>query len=401
MSEQPAAAGKVHNGFGGRRKRRKFKKWKSPFCVLLLCMSSVVVIYFYAISRSGKKQSSAMVFTIYQSEYVSRANINHWMLAVSQINEIIAHNLQGEADVNARTLQNRVAIIRLQVSKEKQNFLKLRNKVFFIQMRLKQSPYVRLTLSALSKLYDCSFYFENEHRYGSSTKSSTEIVVNHEIFADGGFEKSYSKMYNLSEKILEICNCSLREEEVIDFSETVLVYNRKKTRRIIDADIERLENLLTREKSGTKKNDSLLKNLKRYKVQNKFIDDQNACVQFCTVSRPYKAIISPHGAQFATFFATYPETLIIEVIPQFYDSGGFNNYVRLSIRNRWFLVENGDRSLIECFSNTVVECYDKLSTRTNDWNCFDRKCQLKAKNVHQLELNSHVFGNINSIVNFS
>ena len=305
MSEQPAAAGKVHNGFGG---RRKFKKWKSPFCVLLLCMSSVVVIYFYAISRSGKKQSSAMVFTIYQSEYVSRANINHWMLAVSQINEIIAHNLQGEADVNARTLQNRVAIIRLQVSKEKQNFLKLRNKVFFIQMRLKQSPYVRLTLSALSKLYDCSFYFENEHRYGSGTKSSTEIVVNHEIFADGGFEKSYSKMYNLSEKILEICNCSLGEEEVIDFSETVLVYNRKKTRRIIDADIERLENLLTREKSGTKKNDSLLKNLKRYKVQNKFIDDQNACVQFCTVSRPYKAIISPHGAQFATFFATYPET---------------------------------------------------------------------------------------------
>ena len=398
MSEQPAAAGKVHNGFGG---RRKFKKWKSPFCVLLLCMSSVVVIYFYAISRSGKKQSSAMVFTIYQSEYVSRANINHWMLAVSQINEIIAHNLQGEADVNARTLQNRVAIIRLQVSKEKQNFLKLRNKVVFIQMRLKQSPYVRLTLSALSKLYDCSFYFENEHRYGSSTKSSTEIVVNHEIFADGGFEKSYSKMYNLSEKILEICNCSLREEEVIDFSKTVLVYNRKKTRRIIDADIERLENLLTREKSGTKKNDSLLKNLKRYKVQNKFIDDQNACVQFCTVSRPYKAIISPHGAQFATFFATYPETLIIEVIPQFYDSGGFNNYVRLSIHNRWFLVENGDRSLIECFSNTVVECYDKLSTRTNDWNCFDRKCQLKAKNVHQLELNSHVFGNINSIVNFS
>ena len=398
MSEQPAAAGKVHNGFGG---RRKFKKWKSPFCVLLLCMSSVVVIYFYAISRSGKKQSSAMVFTIYQSEYVSRANINHWMLAVSQINEIIAHNLQGEADVNARTLQNRVAIIRLQVSKEKQNFLKLRNKVSFIQMRLKQSPYVRLTLSALSKLYDCSFYFENEHRFGSSTKSSTEIVVNHEIFADGGFEKSYSKMYNLSEKILEICNCSLREEEVIDFSKTVLVYNRKKTRRIIDADIERLENLLTREKSGTKKNDSLLKNLKRYKVQNKFIDDQNACVQFCTVSRPYKAIISPHGAQFATFFATYPETLIIEVIPQFYDSGGFNNYVRLSIRNRWFLVENGDRSLIECFSNTVVECYDKLSTRTNDWNCFDRKCQLKAKNVHQLELNSHVFGNINSIVNFS
>ena len=398
MSEQPAAAGKVHNGFGG---RRKFKKWKSPFCVLLLCMSSVVVIYFYAISRSGKKQSSAMVFTIYQSEYVSRANINHWMLAVSQINEIIAHNLQGEADVNARTLQNRVAIIRLQVSKEKQNFLKLRNKVFFVQMRLKQSPYVRLTLSALSKLYDCSFYFENEHRFGSSTKSSTEIVVNHEIFADGGFEKSYSKMYNLSEKILEICNCSLREEEVIDFSKTVLVYNRKKTRRIIDADIERLENLLTREKSGTKKNDSLLKNLKRYKVQNKFIDDQNACVQFCTVSRPYKAIISPHGAQFATFFATYPETLIIEVIPQFYDSGGFNNYVRLSIRNRWFLVENGDRSLIECFSNTVVECYDKLSTRTNDWNCFDRKCQLKAKNVHQLELNSHVFGNINSIVNFS
>ena len=398
MSEQPAAAGKVHNGFGG---RRKFKKWKSPFCVLLLCMSSVVVIYFYAISRSGKKQSSAMVFTIYQSEYVSRANINHWMLAVSQINEIIAHNLQGEADVNARTLQNRVAIIRLQVSKEKQNFLKLRNKVFFIQMRLKQSPYVRLTLSALSKLYDCSFYFENEHRYGSSTKSSTEIVVNHEIFADGGFEKSYSKMYNLSEKILEICNCSLREEEVINFSKTVLVYNRKKTRRIIDADIERLENLLTREKSGTKKNDSLLKNLKRYKVQNKFIDDQNACVQFCTVSRPYKAIISPHGAQFATFFATYPETLIIEVIPQFYDSGGFNNYVRLSICNRWFLVENGDRSLIVCFSNTVVECYDKLSTRTNDWNCFDRKCQLKAKNVHQLELNSHVFGNINSIVNFS
>jgi hypothetical protein len=398
MSEQPAAAGKVHNGFGG---RRKFKKWKSPFCVLLLCMSSVVVIYFYAISRSGKKQSSAMVFTIYQSEYVSRANINHWMLAVSQINEIIAHNLQGKAYVNARTLQNRVAIIRLQVSKEKQNFLKLRNKVFFIQMRLKQSPYVRLTLSALSKLYDCSFYFENEHRYGSSTKSSTEIVVNHEIFADGGFEKSYSKMYNLSEKILEICNCSLREEEVIDFSKTVLVYNRKKTRRIIDADIERLENLLTREKSGTKKNDSLLKNLKRYKVQNKFIDDQNACVQFCTVSRPYKAIISPHGAQFATFFATYPETLIIEVIPQFYDSGGFNNYVRLSIRNRWFLVENGDRSLIECFSNTVVECYDKLSTKTNDWNCFDRKCQLKAKNVHQLELNSHVFGNINSIVNFS
>ena len=398
MSEQPAAAGKVHNGFGG---RRKFKKWKSPFCVLLLCMSSVVVIYFYAISRSGKKQSSATVFTIYQSEYVSRANINHWMLAVSQINEIIAHNLQGEADVNARTLQNRVAIIRLQVSKEKQNFLKLRNEVVFIQMRLKQSPYVRLTLSALSKLYDCSFYFENEHRYGSSTKSSTEIVVNHEIFADGGFEKSYSKMYNLSEKILEICNCSLREEEVIDFSKTVLVYNRKKTRRIIDADIERLENLLTREKSGTKKNDSLLKNLKRYKVQNKFIDDQNACVQFCTVSRPYKAIISPHGAQFATFFATYPETLIIEVIPQFYDSGGFNNYVRLSIRNRWFLVENGDRSLIECFSNTVVECYDKLSTRTNDWNCFDRKCQLKAKNVHQLELNSHVFGNINSIVNFS
>ncbi len=399
MSEQPAAAGKVHNGFGG---RRKFKKWKSPFCVLLLfTMSSLVAIYFYAISRSGKKQSSAMVFTIYQSEYVSRANINHWMLAVSQINEIIAHNLQGEADVNARTLQNRVAIIRLQVSKEKQNFLKLRNKVFFIQMRLKQSPYVRLTLSALSKLYDCSFYFENEHRYGSSTKSSTEIVVNHEIFADGGFEKSYSKMYNLSEKILEICNCSLREEEVIDFSKTVLVYNRKKTRRIIDADIERLENLLTREKSGTKKNDSLLKNLKRYKVQNKFIDDQNACVQFCTVSRPYKAIISPHGAQFATFFATYPETLIIEVIPQFYDSGGFNNYVRLSIRNRWFLVENGDRSLIECFSNTVVECYDKLSTKTNDWNCFDRKCQLKAKNVHQLELNSHVFGNINSIVNFS
>ena len=70
-------------------------------------MSSVVAIYFYAISRSGKKQSSAMVFTIYQSEYVSRANINHWMLAVSQINEIIAHNLQGEADVNARTLQNR------------------------------------------------------------------------------------------------------------------------------------------------------------------------------------------------------------------------------------------------------------------------------------------------------
>ena len=398
MSEQPAAAGKVHNGFGG---RRKFKKWKSPFCVLLLCMSSVVVIYFYAISRSGKKQSSAMVFTIYQSEYVSRANINHWMLAVSQINEIIAHNLQGEADVNARTLQNRVAIIRLQVSKEKQNFLKLRNKVVFIQMRLKQSPYVRLTLSALSKLYDCSFYFENEHRYGSSTKSSTEIVVNHEIFADGGFEKSYSKMYNLSEKILEICNCSLREEEVIDFSKTVLVYNRKKTRRIIDADIERLENLLTREKSGTKKNDSLLKNLKRYKVQNKFIDDQNACVQFCTVSRPYKAIISPHGAQFATFFATYPETLIIEVIPQFYASGGFNNYVRLSIHNRSFLVENGDRSLIECFSNTVVECYDKLSTKTNDWNCFDRKCQLKAKNVHQLELNSHVFGNINSIVNFS
>jgi len=398
MSEQPAAAGKVHNGFGG---RRKFKKWKSPFCVLLLCMSSVVVIYFYAISRSGKKQSSAMVFTIYQSEYVSRANINHWMLAVSQINEIIAHNLQGKAYVNARTLQNRVAIIRLQVSKEKQNFLKLRNKVVFIQMRLKQSPYVRLTLSALSKLYDCNFYFENEHRYGSSTKSSTEIVVNHEIFADGGFEKSYSKMYNLSEKILEICNCSLREEEVIDFSKTVLVYNRKKTRRIIDADIEILENLLTREKSGTKKNDSLLKNLKRYKVQNKFIDDQNACVQFCTVSRPYKAIISPHGAQFATFFATYPETLIIEVIPQFYDSGGFNNYVRLSIRNRWFLVENGDRSLIECFSNTVVECYDKLSTKTNDWNCFDRKCQLKAKNVRQLELNSHVFGNINSIVNFS
>ncbi len=398
MSEQPAAAGKVHNGFGG---RRKFKKWKSPFCVLLLFMSSVVVIYFYAISRSGKKQSSAMVFTIYQSEYVSRANINHWMLAVSQINEIIAHNLQGEADVNARTLQNRVAIIRLQVSKEKQNFLKLRNKVVFIQMRLKQSPYVRLTLSALSKLYDCSFYFENEHRYGSSTKSSTEIVVNHEIFADGGFEKSYSKMYNLSKKILEICNCSWREEEMIDFSKTVLVYNRKKTRRIIDADIERLENLLTREKSGTKKNYSLLKNLKRYKVQNKFIDDQNACVQFCTVSRPYKAIISPHGAQFATFFATYPETLIIEVIPQFYDSGGFNNYVRLSIRNRWFLVENGDRSLIECFSNTVVECYDKLSTKTNDWNCFDRKCQLKAKNVRQLELNSHVFGNINSIVNFS
>ena len=191
-------------------------------------------------------------------------------------------------------------------------------------------------------------------------------------------------MYNLSEKILEICNCSLREEEVIDFSETVLVYNRKKTRRIIDADIERLENLLTREKSGTKKNDSLLKNLKRYKVQNKFIDDQNACVQFCTVSRPYKAIISPHGAQFATFFATYPETLIIEVIPQFYNTRGFNNYIRHSIRNRWFLVENGDRSLIECFSNTVVECYDKLSTKTNDWNCFDRKCQLKAKNVRQL-----------------
>ncbi|CAL6333810.1 unnamed protein product [Bathycoccus prasinos] len=189
-------------------------------------------------------------------------------------------------------------------------------------MRLKQSPYVRLTLSALSKLY------------GSSTKSSTEIVVNHEIFADGGFEKSYSKMYNLSEKILEICNCSLREEEVIDFSKTVLVYNRKKTRRIIDADIERLENLLTREKSGTKKNDSLLKNLKRYKVQNKFIDDQNACVQFCTVSRPYKAIISPHGAQFATFFATYPETLIIEVIPGFYNTRGFNNYIRHSIRNR-------------------------------------------------------------------
>ena len=60
-------------------------------------------------------------------------------------------------------------------------------------------------------------------------------------------------MYNLSEKILEFCNCSLREEEVINFSKTILVYNRKETRRIIDADIERLENLLTREKSGTKK----------------------------------------------------------------------------------------------------------------------------------------------------
>ncbi|CAL6330472.1 unnamed protein product [Bathycoccus prasinos] len=109
--------------------------------------------------------------------------------------------------------------------------------------------------------------------YGSSTKSSTEIVVNHEIFADGGFEKSYSKIY---------------------------------------------------------------------KVQNKFIDDQNACVQFCTVSRPYKAIISPHGAQFATFFATYPETLIIEVIPGFYNTRGFNNYIRHSIRNRWFLVHVGE-----------------------------------------------------------
>ncbi|CAL6335384.1 unnamed protein product [Bathycoccus prasinos] len=122
--------------------------------------------------------------------------------------------------------------------------------------------------------------------YGSSTKSSTEIVVNHEIFADGGFEKSYSKMYNLSEKILEI-------------------------------------------------------------FQNKFIDDQNACVQFCTVSRPYKAIISPHGAQFATFFATYPETLIIEVIPGFYNTRGFNNYIRHSIRNRWFLVHVGESAVIE------------------------------------------------------
>ena len=61
----------------------------------------------------------------------------------------------------------------------------------------------------------------------------------------------------------------------------------------------------------------------------------------------------------------------------------------------------GSEMCIRDSSNTVVECYDKLSTKANDWNCFDRKCQLKAKNVHQLELNSHVFGNINSIVNFS
>jgi len=389
---------KIHSAL---QRLQRFQKFKLlPIWAFFLL--SIYVVVKVKVNEpkyhSAGGMQKAVIFTIYQSEYLRSANVNHWMLAISQINEISASEIRDDVFVKNNSPKQRpspkaIVSIRLEVSREKRNLLKLKNNEAFIKMRLKQSSYVRITLRALSKLYGCSFQFENKLKYSSRAKSPNEVAsVNHKIFANKGVEKSYSKMHNLSEKILDICDCKAEKEEVFDFSNTILVYNRRETRRITDEDIDGLRNLLTQEKSQTTEN---------YHVQNIFPDEKNACAQFCTVSRPYKAIISPHGAQFATYFVSHPETKIIEIIPRFFNTLAYNNYIRLSIRNQWYLVHLGENAVIECDSNIVKGCYDKFITKTSLMDCSSQKCQHKSKNLPQLHLSELDLRSLSSIVLFA
>ena len=337
--------------------------------------------------------NNVIFFTIKHSEYLSNGNINHWMLALSQINEIIAqmhHDRfvlfrEDQHQQQQKKTTNDLAILRFEVSKNARNFFKVRNNPAVIRYRLQRNAFVRFTIHAMSKLYDVSFHLENELENIISTILKPSDNVNYNVYTYTA-PKGYLNMHHLARKIVEMCHCpqnvTSKQQKREDFSNIILVYNRKNSRRIEDAEIERLRK-------------KLMPKNEIYQVDNIFIDDRNPCAQFCTVSKPYKAIISPHGAQFAQFFATFPKTILIEIIPHHYNTEGFNNYIRLSIKNRWFLAQ--DYAFQECYPNTIDGCYDKLPA-SSSLDCSSRRCQLEAKSVHSLRLSESMLRNISNLI---
>ena len=338
----------------------------------------------HQVPNSGQilAEHASIAFTINQAEYLNGANVNHWMLTVSQICKKLAE-VQTSQKKNARNYHDAINLF-LHVSENKRKFFKFRNKEFAIRDRLKRSPFVRLTLHALSELYDVRFQFRGSKKiFGNSTK-----MIQYEVFASMGVCNSYDNMNRLARQILELCNCRNSVNSVSKgIPNSILVYNRKKSRRFEAGTVSRLRTVL-----DTK---STEKTKTQYTIYNIYVPTKDPCQQFCIVSKSHKAIITPHGAQMATFFATSLVTDIFEIIPPQYETNGFNNYVRLSIPNRWYVVQ--EDKLIPCKSGSVDECYGELSESV--LNCsHDKICQNRAKNFPTLNLTDDALEQITDIL---
>jgi len=339
----------------------------------------------YQGSNSGQilTKHASIAFTINQAEYLNGANVNHWMLTVSQICEKmtkIKYNITSQKKNGTYTYDNKIKLF-LHVSKNKQNFFRYRNKEFAIRERLRRSAFVRLTLRALSKLYDFHFHFREMRKVFGNSKR----MIQYEVYASMGVGRSYASMNGMTLQIKKICNCPHSvSKEILNH---ILVYNRKNSRMIEAGVIQHLKTIIDAK--------STEKAQPRYKIHNTYVPTKDPCQQFCIVSKPYKAILTPHGAQMATFFAASPITDIFEVIPPQYNTNGFNNYVRLSIPNRWYVVQ--ENKTILCKTDNVEQCYERLSESFLSCS-HDKKCQNRARNLASLKLTDDALEHITDIL---
>jgi len=340
----------------------------------------------HQVPNSGQilTERANIAFTIYQAEYLNGANVNHWMLTVSQICEKLAE-FQTSQKRNTTDYRDTINLF-LHVSENKRKFFKFRNKEFAIRNRLKNSPFVRLTIRALSELYEVHFHFRGSKKiFRHMTK-----VFQYDVYASMGVDRSYACMNRLAHQILELCDC--RNSSSVNSGSkgvpnVILVYNRKETREFEAGTISRLRTVL--DAKSTEKNKG------QYKIYNMYVPTKDPCRQFCIVSKSYKAIITPHGAQMAAIFASSPVTDIFEIIPPQYQTNGFNNYLRLSIPNRWYVVQ--EDKLIPCKSGSIDECYGELSESV--LNCSqNRICQHRARSFPTLNLTEEALEKITEFI---
>ena len=158
----------------------------------------------YQGSNSGQilTKHASIAFTINQAEYLNGANVNHWMLTVSQICEKmtkIKYNITSQKKNGTYTYDNEIKLF-LHVSKNKQNFFRYRNKEFAIRERLRRSAFVRLTLRALSKLYDFHFHFREMRKVFGNSKR----MIQYEVYASMGVGRSYASMNGMTLQIKKI-----------------------------------------------------------------------------------------------------------------------------------------------------------------------------------------------------
>lgn len=227
---------------------------------------------------------------------------------------------------------------------------------------LKNNEYIKFSISALESKYNIKFIIKN-------TRSDYFKIKTILFFNNKHSYKIYADYHSIRMK--ECCKqsntissfISNKSDYSINYSKTILIYNRENTRIIDKQNIDNFIHL------GNKYGF----NVKQITV-NKFSPEE----QFIICSQPYYMIISPHGAQLSSLINHNPNTIIIEILPDFFYSNYFN-FIILQNNSKWIRLSN---QICVCLNNK--KNLDYSYPKKNDINKNKKYISLENNTINKI-----------------